>query len=106
MVPTSNKEELNIASAAKALPVIPSYGLPKEAAPITSTHNIRLRMNPASKLHGIPGERLNVSMGTIYWGFYTVFILQSYIPNVFTNFGLCFRLNFSSQILAKMAILL
>ena len=75
MVLTSNNEQLNSASAAKAVPVIPSYGLPKAAAPVTSTHNIRLRMNPASKLHGIPGERLNVSMGTRYW----VFLLYKHV---------------------------
>ena len=44
-----------------AAPAITSYGLPKEAAPITSTHNIRLRMNSASKLNGAPGENVNVS---------------------------------------------
>ena len=41
---------------------ISSYGLPRVAAPITSTHNIRLRMNPTSKLYAAPGEKTNVSV--------------------------------------------
>ena len=41
---------------------ISSYGLPRAAAPITSTHNIRLRMNPTSKLYAAPGEKTNVSV--------------------------------------------
>ena len=44
-----------------SVPELTSYSLPKAAAPITSTHNIRLRMNPASKLNGAPGENVNVS---------------------------------------------
>ena len=44
-----------------SVPAITSYGLPRAAAPITSTHNIRLRMNPASKLNGAPGDNVNVS---------------------------------------------
>ena len=45
-----------------SVPLVTSYGLPKAAAPITSTHNIRLRMNPASKLNGAPGDNVNVSL--------------------------------------------
>ena len=44
------------------VPLVTSYGLPKAAAPITSTRNIRLRMNPASKLNGAPGDNVNVSL--------------------------------------------
>ena len=60
IVPSSNKNQVN-SLLTKSAPVYPSYGLPKAAAAVTSTGPVRLRMNPASELHGIPGATINVS---------------------------------------------
>ena len=61
IIPSLNEQQAIREAPVNEAVIVPSYGLPREAAPITSTHNIRLRMNPASKLNGVPGEKLNVS---------------------------------------------
>ena len=62
IISSLSKDQVISGSSATSSRRVPSSELPKAAAPITSIHNVRLRMNPASKLNGSPGDRLNVSL--------------------------------------------